>query len=482
MQKFFRHLSHAKKCKESYGDERYNVIKKERRKDIDRVSRAEATKWASFDDLALEQKIAEENGDNWEQFHENGLILKCEGCDESYFTDTFFKHISHSKRCKEILGEEKFESMKKEKRKMVRHQNYKNNEVKYKEKAKIYHSKNKKTRNDRKKEKYNEERQEILKELEIKKKEEAVKSAIISRKHARDDFEKYSRHELALWKNCRNKDINKFEATNVREDLSTKISTLTFELNETVREFEKKIDNIVLSTKEMNEMKEIKSLHNNFRSEFRNHHTKVDNSFKEMAAILATRILCFQCIYMKSVGGLFECDGSGCDESSKSEKAKESSKTTKNSVMENKNDIRKRKAVTVEKEVENNGDDDFKIEVKKKKPKKSEKANDELTSQSKDNLKNFKKKPKKTPKNLALDYDSADDFQVEPNLKKTSNPKGSNVDFKVKPVPYKNNPKKQIDTPKDNSNPLKITFTIKTKIDLNKKLKPKFKFSKIQKD
>ena len=68
MQKFFRHLSHAKKCKESYGDERYNVIKKERRKDIDRVSRAEATKWASFDDLALEQKIAEENGDNWNNF------------------------------------------------------------------------------------------------------------------------------------------------------------------------------------------------------------------------------------------------------------------------------------------------------------------------------------------------------------------------------------------------------------------------------
>ena len=119
-----------------------------------------------------------------------------------------------------------------------------------------------------------------------------------------------------------------------------------------IENLNKKIDNIVLSTKEINEMKEINSLHDNFRSEFRAHHIKVDNSFKEMAATLATRILCFQCIYMKSVGGLFECDGSGCDGSSKSEDSKESSKTTKNSVVENKNYIRKRK------EVENDGDDD----------------------------------------------------------------------------------------------------------------------------
>ena len=117
---FFRHLSHAKKCKDFYGDERYNVLKKEKRKENEKDSKAEARKWANFDDMVLEQKIAEENGENWEELHEIGYMLKCEGCDESYLTDTFFKHISHSKRCKEVLGKEKFELMKKEKRKMVR--------------------------------------------------------------------------------------------------------------------------------------------------------------------------------------------------------------------------------------------------------------------------------------------------------------------------------------------------------------------------
>ena len=137
-------------------------------------------------------------------------------------------------------------------------------------------------------------------------------------------------------------------------------------------------------------MKALKSVHDNFNVDFRNHHTKVDDSFKEMASTLATRILCFQCIYNKKIGMLFNCDGSGCDVVSKSENSKKSSKSTsKNSTLENKK-IRKRKPVTVmnelEKEFEN--DDDFKVEPKKKKPKKS---NDQLNSQSKANRK--KKNP-----------------------------------------------------------------------------------------
>ena len=56
----------------------------------------------------------------------------------------------------------------------------------------------------------------------------------------------------------------------------------------------------------------------------------------------------------------------------------------------------------------------------------------------------------------------------------------SNIDFKIKPVPYKNSPKKQIEIVNNNSNSLKITFTHKTQAD--PKLKPKFIFSKILKD
>ena len=55
---------------------------------------------------------------------------------------------------------------------------------------------------------------------------------------------------------------------------------------------------------------------------------------------------------------------------------------------------------------------------------------------------------------------------------------GSKVDFKEKPVPYNNSPKKQIEILIYNSKPQKIVFKTKT----DPKLKPKFIFSKIQKD
>lgn len=482
-EKFFKHLSHAKNCKNVYGDERYNVLKNQKRKENDKDSRADARKWANFEDMVLEQKIAEENGENWKENHEIGLLLKCDGCDENYFTDTFFKHISHSKRCKEVLGKEKFELMKKEKRKMVRHQSYKKNEAKRKDEAKIYHSTHKQTRNDKKKEKYNEKREENLKQLQIMKKEAAIKAGKIQRKIAKENFEKYSRLELAVWKNCRIKDIKKFEATNVREDLSSQISTLTYELNETFKDFEKRIDEIVLSTNEINEMKALKSVHDNFNVDFRNHHTKVDDSFKEMAANLATRILCFQCIYLKKIGGLYQCDGSGCDVfSAQSNNSKKSSKTnSKNTTSGDKNIIRKRKPVTLmnelEKEVEH--DDDFKVELKKKKTKKT---NDQLTSQSKANRK--KKNPKKkATKNL--DYDNADGFQVTPNSRKGI------VDFQVKSVTGKSSPSKQISNPNIISNPEKNqTDLMKERLAMNEvtqsyittKSKPKFTFSKLLKD
>ena len=93
-------------------------------------------------------------------------------------------------------------------------------------------------------------------------------------KIATEHFEKYSRHELAVWKNCRNKDINKFESTNVREDLSSKINTLTYDLNKTVTEFEKKIDKIVLSTKEINEMLMMKWLNKSL-------HVGLEQSFSD---------------------------------------------------------------------------------------------------------------------------------------------------------------------------------------------------------
>ena len=106
----------------------------------------------------------------------------------------------------------------------------------------------------------------------------------------------------------------------------------------------------------------------------------------------------------------------------------------------------------MEKDVEN--DDDFKVELKKKKLKKNY---DQPTSQAKVNRK--KKNPKKTTKDL--DYDSADDFQIKPNSKE------SNIYSKVKSVPPKSSPKKQISSQNKNFNPEKVISTITIQTGFN---------------
>ena len=60
---------------------------------------------------------------------EDGYMIKCEGCGQLLRKDIFYKHASHSKKCKEAYGS-RLEAMKKEKRQEVRFHSYQKNKEK----------------------------------------------------------------------------------------------------------------------------------------------------------------------------------------------------------------------------------------------------------------------------------------------------------------------------------------------------------------
>ena len=101
-----KHITKSKPCKEKYG-ERFEEMKKERRK------------------LVKEKFLKNTNRHRWneqakELTGEDAVLddLKCEGCGENFLHDRFFKHVSHTKSCKEVYGD-RFEAMKKEKRSFI---------------------------------------------------------------------------------------------------------------------------------------------------------------------------------------------------------------------------------------------------------------------------------------------------------------------------------------------------------------------------
>ena len=58
--------------------------------------------------------MCEDEGESLDDLINDGFMIKCEGCDQILKTNTFFKHASHSQKCKAVYGE-RLEVMKKEK-------------------------------------------------------------------------------------------------------------------------------------------------------------------------------------------------------------------------------------------------------------------------------------------------------------------------------------------------------------------------------
>ena len=91
-------------------------MREERKKESDR-KRKQHDRSIGFK-MTLEDhlEVFKEEGESLDDNIENGFMIKCEGCNLIFNTDTFFKHASHAKKCKEVYGE-RLEIMKKEKRK-----------------------------------------------------------------------------------------------------------------------------------------------------------------------------------------------------------------------------------------------------------------------------------------------------------------------------------------------------------------------------
>ena len=134
-------------------------MRKERIKDINRKSQALSRKKDNDVDIEETKENFEESGIDWDEALEIGTVIKCEGCDQTFFGGTFYKHVSHTKKCKDAYGA-RFELMKKENRRIIRSISYNKNS----EKARKYHLDNKESRNSRKKQRYNEDKEKELKQ------------------------------------------------------------------------------------------------------------------------------------------------------------------------------------------------------------------------------------------------------------------------------------------------------------------------------
>ena len=115
-------------------------------------------------DLKDATKEAKEKDCTLEEMIEDDYMIKCEGCNQLLHTDTFFRHASRAKRCKEAYGP-RLEAMQKEKRRDVKAFSYKKNQAK----SKDYYLKNKEKISEQKKERFQENK---LKKKEAKEKKD----------------------------------------------------------------------------------------------------------------------------------------------------------------------------------------------------------------------------------------------------------------------------------------------------------------------
>ena len=99
---FLKHVTHVKKCEKFYGKVKMSSLKLEHGE----------VKWKKHDREKYEAK-AQNNG-------EKSKMMKCEGCEETLPEERFYKHVSHSKKCLNSFGKDKWDAMKKKRRADVR--------------------------------------------------------------------------------------------------------------------------------------------------------------------------------------------------------------------------------------------------------------------------------------------------------------------------------------------------------------------------
>ena len=265
-------------------------MRKERRKEAVRKG-TQALRNIQFEnDLDDQLEAGEEEGQTLDDLIENGYMIKCEGCNQILKTDTFFKHASQAQKCKKVYGE-RLEVMKKEKRKKVRQLSEKKNKVPIQEFQAKYYVKNKELVGKQKSQKFQEN---LSKEKDIEKAED-FDNWLLRRNY---DLERRIKKIIIAWKDCRDQDVKqlrKSDAMFMDDSLSLEVFNMKEKINQTVKEYETKLENTIDEWKLRDRKKYNLNLEKLF-DEWKMYARNIDNSFKGIEKATGKNLTCYQCI------------------------------------------------------------------------------------------------------------------------------------------------------------------------------------------
>ena len=268
-------------------------MKEERRKKVVQKKNLNYSSAQFQNDLDDHLEAAEEEGESepiLDNMIADAFMIECEGCKQILHTDTFFRHASKAQKCKEVYGE-RLEIMKKEKRKNVRKLSNQKNKTSTQEHQSKYYVKNKDSISKQKSQRF---QQNLSKEKDIKKDEYDSKSLLLRN----DRLERRIEKLINAWKDCRDQDVKqlrKSDAMFMDDALSLKMFDMSEKVKQTVKIFEKKLDNTIDEWKLRDKKKYNLDLEK-LLDEWKIYARKTDNSFKNIEKATGKDLTCYQCI------------------------------------------------------------------------------------------------------------------------------------------------------------------------------------------
>ena len=265
-------------------------MREERKKESDR-KRKQHDRSIGFK-MTLEDhlEVFKEEGESLDDNIENGFMIKCEGCNLIFNTDTFFKHASHAKKCKEVYGE-RLEIMKKEKRKKIRKISEQKNKASIQEYQSKYHAKKKDSIHNQKSQKF----QDHLSKQKVLKQDKRVNKI---HRERNEDVEKTIRKLINSWKECRENDVKELKKSDTllnNATLPLEIFNMNEKVKETVTQYESKLENTIDEWRLRDRKKYNLALEQLF-VEWKMHAKKIDHSFRDLEKATAKNLTCYQCI------------------------------------------------------------------------------------------------------------------------------------------------------------------------------------------
>ena len=268
-------------------------MKEERRKKVVQKKNLNYSSAQFQNDLDDHLEAAEEEGESepiLDNMIADAFMIECEGCKQILHTDTFFRHASKAQKCKEVYGE-RLEIMKKEKRKNVRKLSNQKNKTSTQEYQSKYYVKNKDSISKQKSQRF---QQNLSKEKDIKKDEYDSKSLLLRN----DRLERRIEKLINAWKDCRDQDVKqlrKSDAMFMDDALSLKMFDMSEKVKQTVKIFEKKLDNTIDEWKLRDKKKYNLDLEK-LLDEWKIYARKTDNSFRSIEKATGKDLTCYQCI------------------------------------------------------------------------------------------------------------------------------------------------------------------------------------------